>query len=45
MYQIYFYFSIYGPIKIMFYRTLLNVMWQPRWERDLGENGCMYMYG
>ena len=25
--------------------TLLNVMWQPRWEGSLGENGYMYMYG
>ena len=24
--------------------TLLNVMWQLGWERDLGENGYMYMY-
>ena len=23
--------------------TLLNVMWQPRWEGSLGENGYMYM--
>ena len=21
--------------------TLLNVMWQPGWERDLGENACV----
>ena len=26
-------------------RTLLNVMWQPGWERNLQENGCIYMYG
>ena len=25
--------------------TLFNVMWQPRWEWDLGENGCMHVYG
>ena len=25
--------------------TLLNVMWQPGWEGNLGENGYMYMYG
>ena len=25
--------------------TLLNVIWQPRWERSLGENEYMYMYG
>ena len=25
--------------------TLLNVMCQPGWERGLGENGYMYMYG
>ena len=25
--------------------TLLNVMCQPAGERDLGENGRMYMYG
>ena len=25
--------------------TLLNVTWQPGWEGDLGEDGCMYMYG
>ena len=25
--------------------TLLNVMWQPRWKGNLGENGHMYMYG
>ena len=25
--------------------ALLNVMWQPGWERGLGENGYMYMYG
>ena len=24
--------------------TLPNVMYQPGWERDLGENGYMYMY-
>ena len=24
--------------------TLPNVMWQPGWERSLGENGYMYMY-
>ena len=24
---------------------LRNVMCQPVWEADLGENGCMYMYG
>ena len=24
--------------------TLLNVMWQPRWERSLGENGYMDKY-
>ena len=23
--------------------TLLNVLWQPRWERSLGENGYMYV--
>ena len=25
--------------------TLLSVMWQPGWERSLGENGHMYMFG
>ena len=25
--------------------TLLSVMWQPGWERSLGENGHMYMDG
>ena len=25
--------------------TLLNVMWQLGWERGLGENGYIYMYG
>ena len=25
--------------------TLLYVMWQPGWERSLGENGYMYIYG
>ena len=25
--------------------TLLRVMWQPGWERSLGENGYMHMYG
>ena len=25
--------------------TLLSVMWQPGWEGNLGENGCMYIYG
>ena len=25
--------------------TLLNVMWQPGWEGNLGENGYIYMYG
>ena len=25
--------------------TLLNVMWQPGWERGLGENGHMYVRG
>ena len=29
----------------MEYRTLLNVMWQPGWERSLGENKYMYMDG
>ena len=24
--------------------TLLNVLWQPAWERSLEENGCMYIY-
>ena len=24
--------------------TLLNVMWQARWEESLGENGYMYLY-
>ena len=28
----------------MAHATLLNVMWQPRWEGSLGENGCMCMY-
>ena len=23
--------------------TLFSVMWQPRWEESLGENGYMYM--
>ena len=27
------------------YGTLLNVMWQPGWERSLGENEQIYMYG
>ena len=25
-------------------RTLFIVMWQPEWERRLGENGYIYMY-
>ena len=25
--------------------TLLSVTWQPGWERNLRENGYMYMYG
>ena len=25
--------------------TLLNVMWQARWEESLRENGYMYLYG
>ena len=25
--------------------SLLNVMWQPGWEKAVGENGYMYMYG
>ena len=25
--------------------TLLNVTWPPGWERSLGENGCMDVYG
>ena len=25
--------------------ALLNVMWQPRWDRGLGENGYMHMCG
>jgi len=25
--------------------TLFNVMRQPEWERRLGENGYIYMYG
>ena len=24
---------------------LLNVMWQPGWDRSLGKNGYMYLYG
>ena len=27
------------------HRTLLNVMCQPAWEGDMGENGYVYMYG
>ena len=27
------------------YRTLLNVMWQPRWEGSLGKNGYLSVYG
>ena len=23
--------------------TLLKVMWQPGWERDMGENICLYV--
>ena len=32
--------------KVVLYAqgTLLNVMWQPRCEESLGENGYMYMY-
>ena len=26
-------------------QTLINVMWQSRWEESLGENGDMYMCG
>ena len=26
-------------------KTLLNVMWQPGWEGNLGEKGYMYMCG
>ena len=26
------------------HETLLNVMWQPGWEGNLGENGYVYMY-
>ena len=25
--------------------TLLNVIWQPGWDRSLEENGYMHMYG
>ena len=25
--------------------TLINVMWQPVWEGNLGENGYVYIYG
>ena len=25
--------------------TLLNVIWHPGWERSLGENGYICMYG
>ena len=25
--------------------TLLSAMWQPGWEKSLGENGYIYMYG
>ena len=27
------------------HRTLLDVMWQPEWEGNWGENGYMHMYG
>ena len=27
------------------HRSLLNAMCQPGWEKGLGENGYMYMYG
>ena len=29
--------------KVLLY--LFNVMWQPGWEGNLGENGYMYMDG
>ena len=34
-----------GPTHFIAQGTLLNIMWQPRWEGSLGENGYMYMYG
>ena len=35
----------YKDVLYIVQRTLLNVMWQPGWERSLGENGHMYMDG
>jgi len=34
-------------VEVLMYITLilLSVMWQPRWEESLGENGYMYIYG
>jgi hypothetical protein len=31
--------------NVPFVGILLNVIYQPRWEEDLGENGYKYMYG
>ena len=33
--------------KVLVYSTgtLLSAMWQSEWERRLGENGHMYIYG
>ena len=32
-------YSMYGTQE-----TLLNILWQPGWERSLGENGYRYIY-
>ena len=29
---------------IEYRKSLLNIMWQPQWERSLGKDGYMYMY-
>ena len=36
-----------GPLCIPWSKTngASNIMWQPGWERSLGENRYMYMYG
>ena len=35
---------IHIPLFLSFPPTLLNVLWQPGWERGWGENGSVYIY-
>jgi len=45
MYTVLYLKWIIKKIYCIAHGTLLNVMWQPRGEGSLGENGHMYVYG